>query len=76
MAEVTPDVPVAYEDLEDEALEAMSGDAAGYVAGGAGGEETVDANQRAFRRWRVVPRMLRDVSDRDRSVGTSSPTST
>jgi isopentenyl diphosphate isomerase/L-lactate dehydrogenase-like FMN-dependent dehydrogenase len=68
MADVTPDLPVAYEDLESAALEAMDDDAAGYVAGGAGGEETVDANRRAFRRWRVVPRMLRDVEDRDRSV--------
>ena len=34
------------------------------------------ANQRAFQRWRIVPRILRDVSHRDLSVtvlGTEMP---
>ncbi len=39
-----------------------------YVAGGAGGEDTMRANREAFYRWRIVPRMLRDVSKRDLSV--------
>ena len=39
-----------------------------YVAGGAGSEETVRANRDAFRRWRIVPRFLRDVSRRDLAV--------
>ncbi|WP_123538221.1 alpha-hydroxy-acid oxidizing protein [Halosimplex salinum] len=68
LAGVTPDLPVSYEDLEAAALEALDDDAAGYVAGGVGGEETMDANREAFRRWRIVPRMLRDVAERDRSV--------
>jgi lactate 2-monooxygenase len=38
------------------------------VAAGAGGEGTVAANRAAFDRWRIVPRMLRDVSERDLSV--------
>jgi isopentenyl diphosphate isomerase/L-lactate dehydrogenase-like FMN-dependent dehydrogenase len=38
------------------------------VAGGAGGEDTVRANREAFYRWRIVPRMFRDVSQRDLSV--------
>jgi isopentenyl diphosphate isomerase/L-lactate dehydrogenase-like FMN-dependent dehydrogenase len=46
----------------------MSRDAFGYVAGGAGSEETVRENRAAFERWRLVPRMLRDVSNRDISV--------
>jgi lactate 2-monooxygenase len=36
-----------------------------YVAGGAGAEETMRENRAAFERWRIVPRMLRDVSARD-----------
>jgi isopentenyl diphosphate isomerase/L-lactate dehydrogenase-like FMN-dependent dehydrogenase len=39
-----------------------------YVAGGAGAEDTVRANREAFRRWRLVPRFLRDVSRRDLGV--------
>ena len=39
-----------------------------YVAGGAGGERTMRANLEAFDRWRIVPRMLRDVGERDLSV--------
>ncbi|KFY20256.1 hypothetical protein V493_07713, partial [Pseudogymnoascus sp. VKM F-4281 (FW-2241)] len=33
-----------------------------YVAGGAGSCATMDANRAAFRRWALVPRMLRDTS--------------
>lgn len=55
-----------------------SGDpkAVDYVFGGAGTEDTMRANEEAFRRWRIVPRMLRDVSERDLSVtvlGTRMP---
>ncbi len=47
-----------------------------YVFGGAGSEDTMRANEAAFRRWRIVPRMLRDVSARDLSrtvLGTRLP---
>ena len=47
-----------------------------YVVGGAGTEDTMRANEEAFRRWRIVPRMLRDVSVRDLSatvLGTPVP---
>jgi isopentenyl diphosphate isomerase/L-lactate dehydrogenase-like FMN-dependent dehydrogenase len=37
----------------------------GYVVGGAGAGETVAANREAFGRWRIVPRMLADATDRD-----------
>ncbi|MBH1938723.1 lactate 2-monooxygenase [Streptomyces sp. AV19] len=40
----------------------------GYVAGGAGDGSTVRANRSALERWRIVPRMLRDVHERDLSV--------
>jgi lactate 2-monooxygenase len=63
-----PRVPVEYAELERRAEAAMSEKAYAYVAAGAGLEETVRANRDAFRRWRIVPRMLRDVSQRDTSV--------
>jgi lactate 2-monooxygenase len=62
-----PKLPIAVGDLEERAREVLSDGAFGYVAGGAGSEATVAANLRAFARWEIVPRMLRDVSARDLS---------
>src|SRR5271163_4461845 len=61
-------VPVSISLLEQKAREILPPRAFDYVAGGAGGEDTVRANREAFYRWRIVPRMLRDVSERDLSV--------
>jgi lactate 2-monooxygenase len=61
-------VPVPISLLEQKAKEILPPRAFDYVAGGAGGEETVRANRDAFYRWRIMPRMLRDVSRRDLSV--------
>jgi lactate 2-monooxygenase len=58
-------VPVAPEELERRAREALSREAFGYLSGGAGAEDTMRANLEGFRRWRIEPRMLRDVSCRD-----------
>jgi len=63
-----PSIPVAVEELERAAREAMEPHAAAYVFAGAGSCETMTANREAFRRWRIVPRMLRDVSARDLST--------
>src|SRR3954451_4004487 len=63
-----PKVPVDQKRLEAKARRAMSRDAYAYVAAGAGAETTMRANRAAFDRWRIVPRMLRDVSARDTSV--------
>ncbi len=63
-----PSVPVSLSLLEQKAREVLSPAAFDYVAGGASGEDTVRANREAFYRWRIVPRMLRDVSQRDLSV--------
>src|SRR5260370_41558657 len=59
-----PAVPVPLELLEQKAKEILSPRAYDYVAGGAGGEDTMRANREAFYQWRIVPRMLRDVSKR------------
>ena len=61
-------VPVPISLLEQKAKEILPQRAFDYVAGGAGGEDTMRANREAFYRWRIVPRMLRDVSQRDLSV--------
>jgi len=63
-----PSVPVPLHLLEQKAKEILAPQAYDYVAGGAGGEDTMRANREAFYRWRIVPRMLRDVSKRDLSV--------
>src|SRR5919199_4667621 len=63
-----PPYPVAWRELEAAAAAAMTPEAADYVAGGAGGEETVRANREAFDRFRIVPRMLREVGTRDLSA--------
>ena len=63
-----PAQPFAAEELEERARAVLPVPAYVYVAGGAGGEETVRANRDAFRRWRIVPRFLRDVSRRDLGV--------
>jgi lactate 2-monooxygenase len=65
---VYPTVPVSFERLERAARRAMSPEGYAYVAGGAGTEETMRENRAAFERWRIVPRLLRDVSARDTTV--------
>ena len=72
----TPSIPVPVADLEAKAMAAMDPKAANYVWAGAGTEDTIDANVEAFRRRRIVPRMLRDVSARDLTttvLGTAMP---
>src|SRR6267154_5819747 len=61
-------IPVGLSLLEQKAKEILEPRAYDYVAGGAGGEDTVRANREAFYRWQIVPRMLRDVAKRDLSV--------
>jgi lactate 2-monooxygenase len=61
-------VPAAPDALEARARKAMSTEAWTYVAGGAGAERTMAANRAAFDRWRIVPRVLRDVGERDTSI--------
>ena len=66
---VRPAVPTLLDALERGAEAAMTPQAWAYVSGGAGTGSTMRANRAAFERWRIVPRMLRDTSQRDLSVG-------
>jgi L-lactate dehydrogenase (cytochrome) len=71
-----PSIPVAMADLEARAAKAMDPRAANYVFAGAGSHGTMDANREAFARRQIVPRMLRDVAERDLSttvLGTAMP---
>jgi isopentenyl diphosphate isomerase/L-lactate dehydrogenase-like FMN-dependent dehydrogenase len=63
-----PEQPISVAELERKAQAVLRPEAYIYVAGGAGSEDTVRANREAFRRWRIVPRYLRDVATRDVSV--------
>ena len=60
-----PTLPVSWRELEAAAEAAMEPRAAGYVFGSAGTEDTALENLRAFGAWRIVPRVLRDISQRD-----------
>jgi lactate 2-monooxygenase len=69
-------LPISFEEWEQRAREVLEPGPFGYVAGGAGAEDTMRANCEAFYRWRIRPRLLRDVSDRDLTVtlfGTTLP---
>jgi lactate 2-monooxygenase len=71
-----PSIPVSVAELERAAREAMEPRTASYVFAGAGTGDTMEANREAFRRWRIVPRFLRDVSERDLTTtvcGTEMP---
>src|SRR6478609_2259312 len=63
-----PKVPTDGNALEEAARKVMSRRGFAYVAGSAGGEATATANRAAFDRWRVVPRMLVDTTERDLGV--------
>lgn len=63
-----PAVPTDGTQLETAARKVMSKRGFAYVAGSAGSEASADGNVAAFSRWRTVPRMLVDTTERDTSV--------
>jgi lactate 2-monooxygenase len=68
--------PIAPEEWEARAAEALEPGPFDYIAGGAGSESTMRANLEAFERRRLRPRMLTGNSERDITVeilGTKSP---
>ncbi len=58
-----PVLPADLSALEDLARARLAPEAYGYIAGGAGTGDAIRENAAAFRRWRIVPRMLTDVSN-------------
>ena len=75
--DVLPSLPADLTRLESLAEEKLSREAYGYVAGSAGTGDTARANREAFRRWRLVPQMLRGTTECDlttRVLGQTLPT--
>ncbi|MEV4297618.1 lactate 2-monooxygenase [Microbispora rosea] len=68
MTGAVPRLPTDLTRLEEMAERRLGPGPFGYVAGGAGSGRTERANREALDRWRIVPRMLRDVRERDLSV--------
>ena len=68
LGHIVPRVPVDFPALEERARRLMTKRGFAYVAGGAGNERTMDANREAFDRWKIVPKVLRDISQRDLSL--------
>jgi lactate 2-monooxygenase len=63
-----PIVPIDPIKLEEAAAAKMSTQAKAYIVGGAGLESTIRANRASFEKYKIVPRMLRNVSERDTSI--------
>ncbi|NOS91379.1 MAG: lactate 2-monooxygenase [Cyclobacteriaceae bacterium] len=63
-----PIVPIDPIKLEEAAAAKMSTQAKAYIVGGAGLESTIRANRASFEKYKIIPRMLRNVSERDTSI--------
>jgi isopentenyl diphosphate isomerase/L-lactate dehydrogenase-like FMN-dependent dehydrogenase len=68
MTGAVPRLPTDLTRLEEMAERRLGPGPVGYVAGSAGDGSTARANRAALERHRIVPRMLRDVRERDLSV--------
>lgn len=55
---------INIDDFKDAARDILSEDAWNYIAGGSEDEITIRDNALAFSRWRLMPRILRDISKR------------
>jgi len=63
-----PNVPMHPARLEAAAQVNMSKEAFAYIAGGAGLGHTIQNNRDGFGQYKILPRMLKDVSERDISI--------
>ncbi|UZJ33108.1 lactate 2-monooxygenase [Streptomyces endophytica] len=68
MTGAVPRLPTDLTRLEELTEQRLGPGPVGYVAGSAGSGSTAAANRAALDRRRIVPRMLRDVHERDLSV--------
>ncbi|MGC5565859.1 lactate 2-monooxygenase [Streptomyces sp. FR-108] len=68
MTGAVPRLPTDLTRLEELTEQRLGPGPVGYVAGSAGSGSTARANRAALERRRIVPRMLRDVHERDLSV--------
>lgn len=63
-----PLVNIDFHKLEQAAKAKLSAEAYAYIAGGAGNGTTILNNRTAFDKYRIVPRMLKDVGVRGTSI--------
>lgn len=61
-------LPISIEEWEERARRLLAAGPFGYVCGGAGGGDTMRANLDAFKKYRILPRVCRDISRRDLSI--------
>jgi len=62
------DLPGSYDEWVTAARAALDGERYSYVTSAAGGGQTANGNLEAFKRWKLVPRVLRDVSNRSTAL--------
>lgn len=62
------DLPVSVDDWRNAARKALKDGPWGYIEGAAGSEDTMAENIRAFSRYRIRPRYLHNVEERNQSV--------
>jgi lactate 2-monooxygenase len=67
-AGIKPEINIGFHRLEESAKARMSAKAYAYIAGGAGNESTLRANQEGFEKLRITPQMLRNVGERDTRI--------
>ncbi len=65
LAGQTPAFPVNFDELELAAANVLTDEAHAYIAGGAGGGQSIINNRRAFDNYHILPRMLRNVGERN-----------
>jgi lactate 2-monooxygenase len=61
-------LPDSFEGWEEQARLTMDVERFRYISSGAGQGETIGSNIESFKRWKIVPRVFRDVSTRDSST--------
>jgi lactate 2-monooxygenase len=62
------DLPDSYEGWERQARATLDDERFRYINSGAGYGETARANLEAFRKWKIIPRVLRDVGKRSTAI--------
>lgn len=63
-----PLLPFSVDGLEQKATQVLLPAAAAYINCGAGQEQTMRSNRSGFNRWQIVPRMFRNVEERNIST--------
>ncbi|KAH8431560.1 lactate 2-monooxygenase [Aspergillus melleus] len=54
--------------LEEQAKKVLSARSYNYIAGGAGEKATMDSNRLAFRQWKLIPRMMKQLDNQNLTV--------